>query len=97
MTWGNKLEHSPSAFQTGRAVALLSALTDNVDVPGGNILGEHVVSDVDWLLDNLSEEVKQKRMGADTYKILCSSASFVQSAHVPTLFNLKNSFTNNTK
>ena len=41
MTWGNKLEHSTNAFQTARAVSLLPALTGNVDIPGGNVLGEH--------------------------------------------------------
>lgn len=86
MTWGNKLEHSPNSFQTGRAVALLPALTGNVDVPGGNILGEHIVNDVDWLVDNLSDEAKDKRMGADTYKVLCSKDAIIPSAHIPTLF-----------
>jgi anaerobic selenocysteine-containing dehydrogenase len=86
MTWGNKLEFTPNSFQTGRAVGLLPALTGNVDVPGGNILGEHVVDDPDWLLDNLLESSKEKRMGADTYKMLCSKDSIFQSAHIPTVF-----------
>ena len=86
MTWGNKLEHSPNTFQTCRAVALLPALTGNVDIPGGNILGEHAITEPDWFLDRLSDEIKDKRMGAEKYKMLCSRDSVFPSANIYTLF-----------
>jgi anaerobic selenocysteine-containing dehydrogenase len=86
MTWGNKLEQTPNAFQTIRAVGLLPALTGNVDIPGGNILGEHVVNGPDWYLDHLSLSAKNKRMGADDYRLLCSKDSFFPSANIYALF-----------
>lgn len=86
LTWGNALEHNPNAFQNARAVGILPALTANVDIPGGNIFGEHTVDDIDMLVDTLSDEIKDKRMGADTYKVLCSRHSPFPSANIPALF-----------
>jgi len=90
MTWGNALEHNPNAFQNSRAIACLPALTGNVDVPGGNILGEHVVGELDWLLDSLSDDAKSKRLGADTYRMLCGPLSLFPSAHIPTILEAVN-------
>lgn len=86
MTWGNALEHSPNAFQTGRAVGLLPALTGNVDVPGGNILGEHVGQEPDLFMENLPPEIMDKRMGADKYKMLCGRDALFPSANIYDLF-----------
>jgi thiosulfate reductase / polysulfide reductase chain A len=86
MTWGNAMEHNPNAFQNSRAVGILPALTGNIDIPGGNILGEHSFKDVDLLFDALSDKIKDKRMGADTYRMLCSRHSPFQSANIYTLF-----------
>jgi thiosulfate reductase / polysulfide reductase chain A len=86
MTWGNALEHNTNAFQNARAVGILPALTGNIDIPGGNILGEHSFYEVDLMFDNLSDETKDKRMGADTYRMLCSRHSPFQSANIYTLF-----------
>jgi anaerobic selenocysteine-containing dehydrogenase len=86
MTWGNALEHNPNAFQNARSVAILPALTGNIDIPGGNILGEHSAKRPDILVSSLSDETKDKRMGADKYKILCSKKSPYPSANIPTLF-----------
>jgi anaerobic selenocysteine-containing dehydrogenase len=35
--WGNAIEHSPSTFDTARALVCLMAICGNLDVPGGNI------------------------------------------------------------
>lgn len=90
MTWGNALEHNPNAFQNGRSVALLPALTGNVDIPGGNIFGEHVADEVDLLLDGLSDAAKKKRLGAETYRMLCSPHSLFPSAHIPSILDAVN-------
>jgi anaerobic selenocysteine-containing dehydrogenase len=37
LSWGNGLEHNINAFQAGRAVWILVALTGNLGVPGGNV------------------------------------------------------------
>lgn len=67
-------------------MGLLPALTGNIDVPGGWILGMHVVGEVPLLMENLSMEARDRRMGADRFKVLCSRDSVFPSAHVPTLF-----------
>ena len=87
LEWGVALEHTPNCLQTVRAVGLLPALTGNIDIPGGWILGMHLIDDFPiLLLDKLPEEMKIKRMGADKFKVLCGENSFFPSAHVPTLF-----------
>jgi anaerobic selenocysteine-containing dehydrogenase len=40
--WGNAIEHTSNAFQTCRAIAILRAVTGNLDVPGGEALPEAV-------------------------------------------------------
>ena len=87
MTWGNALEHSNNAFQAGRAVGLLPAITGNIDIPGGNVFGQHLTMETDcWLLETLSEETKNKRIGADTYRVLCSKDGFFPSSNIHYLF-----------
>lgn len=86
LEWGVGLEHTPNCLQTVRAVGLLPGITGNIDVPGGFILGMHAVNDPDMLTWNLSDEIKDKRMGADRFKVLCSRDALIGSAHIPTLF-----------
>ena len=38
--WGNAIDQGPDSFQTGRAIAILMAITGNLDVPGGEIESE---------------------------------------------------------
>ena len=40
-----------------------------------------------WLLSRLSDETKDKRIGADTYRMLCGKKSFFPSANIHMLFN----------
>ena len=35
--WGNGIDTSTNAFQTGRALLILMGITGNIDVPGGNV------------------------------------------------------------
>ncbi len=86
LTWGNALEHNPNAFQNARAVGILPGLTGNVDIPGGNIFGEHVIDEIDTLVNTLSDRTKDKRMGADTYRVLCGKHSPFPSANIHGLF-----------
>jgi anaerobic selenocysteine-containing dehydrogenase len=86
LEWGVGLEHTPNCLQTVRAVGLLPGITGNIDVPGGFILGMHAVGDPDPLAWNLSDEIKDKRMGADQFKVLCSRDALIGSAHIPALF-----------
>ncbi|MBW2656559.1 MAG: molybdopterin-dependent oxidoreductase, partial [Deltaproteobacteria bacterium] len=83
--WGVAIEHTPNCFQTVRAVALLPGITGNIDIPGGWILGMRVIDDIPILLDNLTDEMKEKRLGADRYKLLSGRNAPFPSAHIPTL------------
>ena len=86
LEWGVALEQTPNCLQTVRAVGLLPALTGNVDVPGGWVLGMHLVPEPDLLAERLSVEMRAKRMGADRYRVLAGPEAFFPSAHAPTLF-----------
>jgi anaerobic selenocysteine-containing dehydrogenase len=86
LEWGVALEHTPNCLQTVRAVGLLPSITGNIDIPGGWILGESLIKKYPDLAENLSEEMKAKRMGADQFKVLSGPQSFFPSAHVPTVF-----------
>jgi anaerobic selenocysteine-containing dehydrogenase len=86
LEWGVALEHTPNCLQTVRAVSLLPAITGNIDIPGGWILGERRIQKPPDLAENISEDMKAKRMGADQFRVLCGPQSFFPSAHVPTLF-----------
>lgn len=87
LEWGLGLEQNVNALQTVRAVALLRAVTGNLDVPGGDILGMNVLKAYPTLKEKLPEGMVQKRLGAETYKLLGGWRAFMPSAHIPTLFN----------
>jgi len=86
MEWGVALEHTPNCLQTVRAVALLPAITGNIDIPGGWILGTGIIRDVPNLKENLSDEAVQKRLGVDEFRILSGVKSLFPSAHIPAVF-----------
>jgi len=86
LDWGVAFEHTPNCFQTGRAVAMLPALTGNIDIPGGWIYSGHPMNIFPYLADNLGSEMKEKRLGADSYKVLSGPDALFPSAHIPTLF-----------
>src|SRR4030067_782457 len=41
--WGVAIEQNTNSLQTVRAMALVRALTGNIDIPGGDILGMNVI------------------------------------------------------
>lgn len=84
--WGVALEHTPNCLQTVRAVALIPGITGNIDIPGGWTLGMHLISNIPLLKGNLTDEMRDKRMGANTFKLLSGRDSMFPSAHIPTLF-----------
>lgn len=84
--WGVALEHTPNCLQTVRAVALLPAVTGNIDIPGGWAFGMHILRPLDTFASHLPQEMKRKRMGADRFGVLCGEEALIPSAHIPTLF-----------
>ncbi len=86
LEWGVALEHTPNCLQTVRAVSLLPAVTGNIDIPGGWILGMQIMPDASAFSRRLPEEMRQKRLGADKFKVLSGIGSLWPSAHIPTVF-----------
>jgi anaerobic selenocysteine-containing dehydrogenase len=87
--WGNGIDMSVNAFQTGRALLILMAITGNLDVPGGMVQwvppkGVRVKSPlVDRRVTGiqfLPEEQKAKMIGAGRFP-------FTPGCHQPTFWN----------
>ncbi|MCP4752784.1 MAG: molybdopterin-dependent oxidoreductase [Proteobacteria bacterium] len=85
LEWGCALEHTPNCLQTVRAISLLPGLTGNIDVPGGMILGMHIVPEASHLREKLPLEQLDRQLGADRFKVLSGRKSFMPSAHIPTV------------
>lgn len=83
--WGCAIEHTPNSIQTARAIACLPALTGTIDIPGGWVFGPHILAPFPFLGENLSEEAKKKRLGANEFRVL-GQANVMPSAHIPAVF-----------
>ncbi|TAN60717.1 molybdopterin oxidoreductase [bacterium] len=86
LEWGLGLEQNHNSLQTVRAIAILRAITGNLDIPGGDILGMNIIRSYPTLKDKLPEGAAKKRLGGETYKLLGGWRAFMPSAHIPTLF-----------
>jgi anaerobic selenocysteine-containing dehydrogenase len=85
--WGVAIEQNPNSLQTVRAISLLRGLTGNIDVPGGDILGMNIIRSYPTLKEKFPKGMLNKRLGADTFKLLGGWRAFMPSAHIPALFN----------
>jgi anaerobic selenocysteine-containing dehydrogenase len=80
--WGVALDQNINSFQTIRAVMLLSGITGNIDIPGGDVFWvppENVViqsprlnPDI-TLVGKLSREAWEKKIGTGSYRVLTQS------------------------
>ncbi len=79
MQWGVAIDQNINSFQTIRAVLILSGITGNIDVPGGDafwVPPEGIVPQSPRLNpailvpDNVTPEMKAKKIGADKYRVL---------------------------
>ncbi|MBI5238691.1 MAG: molybdopterin-dependent oxidoreductase [Deltaproteobacteria bacterium] len=86
LEWGLGIEQNHNSLQTVRAIAILRAITGNLDVPGGDILGMNIIRSYPTLKDKLPEGAAKKRLGGETYKLLGGWRAFMPSAHIPALF-----------
>ncbi len=86
LDWGVGIDQNVNAFQTARALAILRAITGNLDVPGGDILGMNILRPYPTLKEKLPEGMLKKRLGAERFKLLGGWRAFMPSAHIPTLF-----------
>ncbi len=86
LEWGLGIEQNHNSLQTVRAIAILRAITGNIDVPGGDILGMNILRGYPTLKDKLPQNIIKKRLGGETYKLLGGWRAFMPSAHIPALF-----------
>jgi anaerobic selenocysteine-containing dehydrogenase len=86
LEWGVALEQTPNCLQNLRALSVLTALTGDIDTPGGDIFGMHILRHFPTGYDQLSNEIHERRLGADRFKLLSSREALVPSAHAPTVF-----------
>lgn len=86
LEWGLGIEQNHNSLQTVRAIAILRAITGNLDIPGGDILGMNIIRSYPTLKDKLPEGAAKKRLGGETYKLLGGWRAFMPSAHIPALF-----------
>jgi anaerobic selenocysteine-containing dehydrogenase len=86
LEWGVALEQTPNCLQNLRALSVLTALTGDIDTPGGDIFGMHILRHFPTGYDQLSNEIHERRLGADRFKLLSSREALVPSAHAPAVF-----------
>ena len=79
------VDQNADTISTSRSIAMLAAITGNIDVPGGNLISmpmkEHPRS-IETLSEYLTEEQHEKRLGSKEYPFLAGKACILQpSAH----------------
>lgn len=83
--WGVSIEQTPNSLQTCRSIAILRGITGNVDKPGSDVMGMHILSPLQTYRRR-AMAVQDKRLGADTYKLLGGRYAFHPTAHIPSVF-----------
>jgi len=90
ITLGVSVDQNADTISTGRAIAMLAAITGNIDVPGGNIFPmntrtpERTEIELKCLL---CEECHERRIGSKEYPLLAGKACPLSpSAHPPTVW-----------
>ena len=69
------IDQNNNTIQTSRAIALITALTGNIDKPGGNLAPMksaliNGMSNENLLVDYVTDEMRKKRLGAEKHKLL---------------------------
>jgi anaerobic selenocysteine-containing dehydrogenase len=85
LEWGCAIEHTPKCIQTVRAISMIPAITGNIDIPGGWVMGMHGIGRFPSLIENLTAGANAKRLGADRFKLLGGEGADLPAAHIPTL------------
>ncbi|MCP4700192.1 MAG: molybdopterin-dependent oxidoreductase [Gammaproteobacteria bacterium] len=86
LEWGVGVEHSPNSLQTVRTIAILRAITGNIDIPGADILGMNIIRSYPVMPEKLPRENIKKRIGGKQFKLLGGLRAFLPSAHIPGVF-----------
>lgn len=77
------IDQNADTISTCRSIAMLAAITGNIDVPGGNLISmPKKIHDrsVDTLSKYLTKEQHEKRLGSERYPFLAGEACILQSS-----------------
>ena len=80
MTWGLAVDEKVNGIQTAHLVLLMCAITGNLDVPGGVLLGgsDREAPTSWWGWEELDDDIKAKRLGAAEYPCVSTACSTTQ-------------------
>ncbi len=84
--WGNGIDTSTNAFQTGRALLILMGITGNIDVPGGNVFWEPPKEMSRKLADDRAGRDKFAALGKKARVISGNRFPFTPDCHTPTFW-----------
>jgi len=64
---GNALDHNPNSFQASRAIAIIKAITGNIDVLGGEVIHTmpYLKRPAEFLLAGMRGEIQKEMLGAE--------------------------------
>ena len=85
LEWGCALEHTPNSMQTVRSVAMIMALLNNFDVPGGMCEGMRIMPGADALDKYFSREQDKKRLG-QSFSALFGLQNPGAGSHIPSVW-----------
>ena len=67
---GVAVDQNPNGCQVTQCLIAMSAITGNLDVPGGTVVGVQMQFEMTGATDFMSEELKNKCIGWDVYPIV---------------------------
>ena len=85
MTWGLSVDEAPNGVQTGQALMAIMAITGNLDIPGGTILGPVAGlggAEEKDVPTQVPEDALPKKVGVDKYP----AVGMIQNTVHPDLF-----------
>jgi anaerobic selenocysteine-containing dehydrogenase len=84
------VEHHANAIQTLRALAILIAVTGNIDSRGGNVIPHYPKGfigrrEITYPREIRNEELERKRIGAQRFPLMSGAESFIPRVRTPDL------------
>ena len=67
---GVAVDQNPNGCQVTQCLIAMAAITGNLDVPGGTVVGVQMQFEMTGATDFMSEELKNKCIGWDVYPIV---------------------------
>ena len=86
ISWGLAIDQKANGMQAGQCILDLMAITGNLDVPGGNILGDATtgLNEVGFGFEKGVGDLASKMIGLDQYPAYCN---LIMNAHADLMLN----------